>query len=62
MLFTSPPEQNAFPAPVITSTRTSSSCWAACTAVRTSPSMATEIGLRCSGRLNVTVAICSSTS
>ena len=62
MLFTSPPEQNAFPAPVITSTRTPSSCSAARAALRTSPSMSTEIGLRCSGRLNVIVAICSSTS
>ena len=34
MLFTSPPEQKARPAPVITSTRTASSCWAARTAPR----------------------------
>jgi hypothetical protein len=62
MLFTSPPEQKARPAPVITSTRTASSCWAARTALATSSSMPTEMGLRCSGRLKVMVPICSSTS
>ena len=62
MLFTSPPEQKARPAPVITSTRTLSSRCAARTALATSSSMSTEIGLRCSGRLNVRVAIWSSTS
>ncbi len=62
MLFTSPPEQNARPAPVITSTRTASSSLAARTARWTSSSMSTEIGFRCSGRLNVTVAMWSSTA
>src|SRR5450759_2128998 len=57
----SAPAQNALsPAPVKTTTRTSGSFWHQRNAAARSRSMAPESGLRCSGRLSMTVATCPS--